>query len=296
MAFKDYKTPILLGGYHNVTSDFGLRYIFGGWEGHNGIDVVGKNGADYIISYADGVVTYAMDNSPSAGVYVVIHHEGNLCTRYLHMQKGSRLVSIGDTVKKGQKIGYMGTTGRSTGVHLHFDITLNGNRYGLEGTKLNPNDYLFAASEIPPEITSIVQTSSTTVQIEGSTNGGELYDSYTRCYYKWGIGINIDAEDFDDYVDGEGIFKVEIEKPRTATHLTVLPVQIRTHNEPMRGESKQQELQSSYPCVQIITPDRNILNATPHIYTSDGWKEAIPTIRDKNGWYELYNTDKERVK
>lgn len=301
MPYKNYKTPILLGGYHYVTSDFGMRDLDGDGikeDNHRGIDVVGKNNTtDHIIAYDDGKVTYVRDNSPSAGTYVVVQHDGNLTTRYLHMKKGSRKVNTGDIVKKGDILGYMGNTGQSYGAHLHFDISRG-------GTKLNPNDYLFSGSgadtetdtTTPPEITKITQLSSTSVQVEGKTNGGTLHSAYTRCYYKWDNKGDVSTTNYFKYVDAKDDFTFTIDKPRKATGISILPVQVKSQKGSTSGKVMAQQLEASYPCVQIITPSKEIINATPYIYTDDGWKEATPTIRDKNIWYELYNTDKERVK
>lgn len=93
---------------------------------HKGIDVgavkVGVAG-DPIYAAYDGKVVISTYSS-SAGNYIMIYHGDGLYTRYLHCS--SLLVSVGDYVTKGQKIALMGTTGNSTGVHLHFDVRLNG--------------------------------------------------------------------------------------------------------------------------------------------------------------------------
>jgi hypothetical protein len=231
------------------------------------------------------------------------------------MKKGSRRVNSGDVIKRGDIIGEMGNTGRVfpkpvdkydliSGRHLHFDISRDSNRYGEGGTKLNPNDYLFSGSgddtetdtTTPPEITKITQLSSTSVQVEGKTNGGTLHSAYTRCYYKWDNKGDVSTTNYFKYVDAKDDFTFTIDKPRKATGISILPVQVKSQKGNTSGNVKVQQLESSYPCVQIITPSKEIINATPYIYTDDGWKEATPTIRDKNIWYELYNTDKERVK
>lgn len=93
---------------------------------HKGIDIgastVGVAG-DAIYAAYDGKVVISAYSS-SAGNYIMIYHGNGLYTRYLHCS--SLLVSVGDYVTKGQKIALMGTTGNSTGVHLHFDVRLNG--------------------------------------------------------------------------------------------------------------------------------------------------------------------------
>lgn len=120
----EYKNSVLKKGKHKVTSPFGMRTIFGKRSMHNGIDLVGEGSTlDYIIAFADGIVKISK-NSSSAGEYVELNH-GSCYTRYLHMKKGSRTVKVGQAVKKGQILGYMGATGNVTGAHLHFDIKVN---------------------------------------------------------------------------------------------------------------------------------------------------------------------------
>ena len=122
----EYKNPVLKAGKHKVTSPFGMRTIFGKRSMHNGIDLVGAGATlDYIIAFADGVVKNSKYSS-SAGEYVELDHGDGNYTRYLHMKKGSRTVKVGQTVKKGQVLGYMGATGNVTGAHLHFDSKVGG--------------------------------------------------------------------------------------------------------------------------------------------------------------------------
>lgn len=139
-----YKNPVLKKKQHKITSNFGPRVIFGKAQHHNGIDFVGKNSTlDYIIACEAGTVTISK-HSETAGEYVQIDHGNGIYTRYLHMKKGSRKVKVGDKVKKGQVLGYMGSTGNSTGAHLHFDITVNG-KY------VNPEPYLEGTKNIIPQ-------------------------------------------------------------------------------------------------------------------------------------------------
>lgn len=116
-----------------ITSTFGYRKDpFNGIRSkHTGIDIAGSWGTP-IYATADGTVTLAeYDNG--YGRSIVIRHSPKLSTRYGHMS--SLIVSAGDKVKKGQKIGYMGSTGRSTGVHLHYEVL----KYG---TPVDPYPYL----------------------------------------------------------------------------------------------------------------------------------------------------------
>ena len=76
-----------------------------------------------IVSIGDGVVT-RVENHPFAGRYLEIKHGSTYATRYLHMHRID--VRRGDTVKRGQRIGLSGSTGRVTGPHLHFELHVNG--------------------------------------------------------------------------------------------------------------------------------------------------------------------------
>ena len=107
-----------------VTSDYGTRVspMSGASSNHKGIDIGASAGAD-IIAAADGTVT-AASYSSAAGNYVMIDHGGGLYTVYMHAS--SLLVSPGQTVSAGDVIATVGSTGISTGSHLHFGVSLNG--------------------------------------------------------------------------------------------------------------------------------------------------------------------------
>lgn len=111
-----------------ISSPFGYRW--GGF--HTGIDLAGKLN-DFIFSYKSGKVIYASWGG-DYGNTILIQHNSNLVTRYAHLDK--ILVKVGQTVESGQKIGLMGTTGFSTGVHLHFEIKIN-------DKCVNPYKYIF---------------------------------------------------------------------------------------------------------------------------------------------------------
>lgn len=107
-----------------VTSDYGTRVspMSGASSNHKGIDIGASAGAD-IIAAADGTVT-AASYSSAAGNYMMIDHGGGLYTVYMHAS--SLLVSPGQTVSAGDVIAKVGSTGISTGSHLHFGVSLNG--------------------------------------------------------------------------------------------------------------------------------------------------------------------------
>lgn len=107
-----------------VTSDYGTRVspTSGASSNHKGIDIGAAYGAD-IVAAADGTVK-AASYSSAAGNYVMIDHGGGLYTVYMHAS--SMVVSQGQTVSAGQVIAKVGSTGISTGNHLHFGVSLNG--------------------------------------------------------------------------------------------------------------------------------------------------------------------------
>lgn len=109
---------------HRITSDYGPRTspTAGASTNHKGIDIGAAYGADIVA--ADSGVVLISTYSQSAGNYIVIDHGDGICTVYMHAS--SRLVSVGNTVTRGQVIAKVGSTGYSTGNHLHFGVTVNG--------------------------------------------------------------------------------------------------------------------------------------------------------------------------
>lgn len=122
-GLQNFKNNVLKNKVHYITSDYKTRN--NSRKNHKGIDLVSHNGknttTDYVIAIEKGVVIISTYSS-TAGYYVAIKHENGYTTRYLHMKKGTLKVSKGDTVEKGQVLGYMGNTGNSSGAHLHFDV------------------------------------------------------------------------------------------------------------------------------------------------------------------------------
>lgn len=114
-----------LPGHYYISSVYGGRYnpITGVWETHRGADVPAPGGTP-IQAASSGVVTTAK-RGPSYGNYCVIYHGNGYATLYAHMQSLPN-VKAGDVVSAGQVIGYVGSTGDSTGNHLHFELTING--------------------------------------------------------------------------------------------------------------------------------------------------------------------------
>ena len=123
------------GGW--ISSGFGIRADpFNGHQAvHEGVDIASHLGSP-VHAVGDGVVSHSGEKA-GFGVLVEITHESGLITRYAHTS--ATLVKVGDRVKKGQSIALVGSSGRSTGPHLHFEVVRN-------GSPVNPMKYLQQAS------------------------------------------------------------------------------------------------------------------------------------------------------
>jgi murein DD-endopeptidase MepM/ murein hydrolase activator NlpD len=124
---------------HRLSSSFGSRRdpITGGRRRHNGLDFAAPHGTD-ILAAADGVISYAGWNS-GFGKLVKIRHAFGIETYYAH---NTRIrVEKGQRVSRGQHIADMGSTGRSTGTHLHYEVRVN-------GKPVNPMTYIKAARNV----------------------------------------------------------------------------------------------------------------------------------------------------
>ncbi len=153
-----FSWPLLMqqfGGVGHITQHYGQRSALYRGKPHNGLDIGAPPGT-LVYAAADGKVVQVDNNDRSAwrkyqyGKYIVIEHANGLSTLYAHLAK--QLVRAGDTVNRGDIIGYSDTTGYATGPHLHFGVYLTGTltfQYvapaaGLVpiGVTLNPEDYL----------------------------------------------------------------------------------------------------------------------------------------------------------
>ena len=124
-----------LPGHYRITSPYGGRIhpITGVWSNHGGTDIAAPNGTN-ILSSNDGVVIFAGYHY-SYGNYIIVDHGGGIATLYAHC---SRLLAYeGQAVSKGDPIALVGSTGESTGNHLHYEVRVN-------GVRKNPMDYLKA--------------------------------------------------------------------------------------------------------------------------------------------------------
>lgn len=129
-AVSGFSSPL---GYLNVTCAYGWRIhpIWGDKRFHTGVDLAANQGAP-IYAIASGTVTTAA-YSDAYGYYVSLSHGGGYGSMYAHMTNYT--VSSGQYVSQGEVIGYVGSTGWSTGPHLHFEVYVNGNT-------VNPMEYV----------------------------------------------------------------------------------------------------------------------------------------------------------
>ena len=128
---ESWKVPCT---YRQLSSPFGKREspTAGASSNHQGIDLAGPEGTP-IYATKSGVVT-VNGSSKSAGIYVTIRHDNTYSSIYMHLSRSA--VKKGQTVKQGELIGYMGSTGVATGSHLHFGIIKN-------GAYVNPANYMY---------------------------------------------------------------------------------------------------------------------------------------------------------
>lgn len=111
-----------------ISSDYGRRW----GRRHNGIDIPATTGTKFVAAN-DGVVVYSGNEYTGFGNIIIVAHRGGHFTIYAHNHRN--LVSKGQYVRKGQTIGLVGSTGRSTGPHLHFEVRRN-------GAPINPNRFV----------------------------------------------------------------------------------------------------------------------------------------------------------
>lgn len=109
---------------YRMSSNYGMRThpVLGGLRGHKGIDMAAPTGTP-IYATADGLVTKS-ERFSSYGNFISIDHGADLETRFAHLSRMA--VSAGQRVRKGDLIGYVGSTGRSTGPHLHYEVRVAG--------------------------------------------------------------------------------------------------------------------------------------------------------------------------
>lgn len=116
-----------------ITSPYGYRILFGVRDFHTGIDIGATTGSNICAAESGTVILANYGWNGGYGNYIIINHGNGITTRYAHASQ--LYVSAGQTVSKGQVIAAVGTTGNSTGPHLHFEVRVN-------GSHTNPLNYL----------------------------------------------------------------------------------------------------------------------------------------------------------
>ncbi|MCS7074399.1 MAG: M23 family metallopeptidase [Bacteroidia bacterium] len=127
--------PAIKPTYGRITSGFGWRHdpFDKHWQMHLGLDIDAPMGAK-IVAAADGIVTFAGKDGHGYGNLVDVDHRYGYKTKYAHM---SRVVArVGQKVKRGDLLGYVGSTGYSTGPHLHYEVLKN-------GIRIDPTDFFY---------------------------------------------------------------------------------------------------------------------------------------------------------
>ncbi len=179
----------------NVSSPYGPRTINGIYSFHKGVDIAATCNQNVIIATKSGTVTKVNDTCPSYGSYqndcgggygnyVMIDHGDGTSSVYAHMYSGSVTVNVGDTVQQGEKVGMMGSSGSSTGCHLHFEIRIN-------DSQVDPLEYISADNPRP-----VVRN----ISIDAGSEGGQqavcqaLLDSGFSENATIGIMVNVNAE------------------------------------------------------------------------------------------------------
>jgi len=129
------KLAVPIKDSYRISDGFGYRThpIYHTRRLHSGIDMAAPEGTNIYAAESGVVITAGWTNG--YGYTVILDHGNGLWTLYGHIRKGGIKVKIGESVKRGQKIAEVGSTGNSTGNHLHFEVRLN-------GTAKDPNDYL----------------------------------------------------------------------------------------------------------------------------------------------------------
>lgn len=126
-------------GYYHISSPYGMRNgkLHGGVDIATGTNKTNIHGKDIVAANAGTVISVLDKGSSSYGKYLIVDHGGGVATLYAHCS--AIIVTTGQKVSKGQVIAKVGSTGNSTGPHLHFEIRINGDRK-------NPMDYFTKVS------------------------------------------------------------------------------------------------------------------------------------------------------
>ena len=174
--------------------------INGQYSNHKGIDIAADCQSNVIVATKAGTVTASNDTCDNSGGYgnncgggygnyVIIDHWYGTSSVYAHMYPNSVNVSVGNTVKQGEKVGLMGNSGSSTGCHLHFEIRLN-------GVQVNPLEYISADNPRPVNqytLASVDDNSSSPAENKVAICKSLLNSGFSKNAVA-GMMVNIEAE------------------------------------------------------------------------------------------------------
>ena len=217
----------------------------------------------WIISPADGKITGVVNNyatqdksGNSYGNYVRIDHGNGIITFHAHLVKGSVCVKVGDKVKQGQRIGRMGTTGRSGGVHLHTEVRVNGvqqdpmkyyyafPKQALGSDIINGTDKILYYDEIKPverdtskdQLKTLVYIN---VRLEPSTKGAILGQATTGSIFNY-----YETKEADGYLWFKIADSQWLAQDKDATYLEIMPAETKDYKELYEEElAKNQKLE-----------------------------------------------------
>lgn len=181
---------VLLRGNEHVTSGYGWRVLRGLRKFHKALDIISLYRiADKVIAIADGVVE-KVTYDQWRGYYVQIRHNSRIISHYQHLAYGTIPLRVGQKIKKGEVLGQMGQSGDSMGIHLDFQII-------VDGKNVDPTPYLTGEKSINPEILSFkildddlnirTRPSTKTGAIIGQHKKGDIVKVSSTAYSKgWG--------------------------------------------------------------------------------------------------------------
>ena len=215
-----------LPGYSKVSSKFGPRVppCAGASSNHGGIDIGGVPRGTPILSYAAGTVEVNKKLAGNAGNYIKIDHGNGVASRYLHMDEQSPL-AVGTKVAAGQEVGKVGSTGVGTGVHLHFEIWVN-------GEKVDPLTYVVPGGGSTGKMTQIGDAA-------GGTPGTNLGGG------NWGqIGAPSDGLLYDDQKQNQTDAPLGDNSAGSQTHADWGGKMIYKKGEPQDPNAEQPEIQT----------------------------------------------------
>ena len=157
------------------------RAIDMGWGNSHG----GPN--HELISPGDGKVIYVKNdynrtdkNGSSYGNYIKIDHGNGVVTLMAHLKYNSAKVSVGDSVKQGQVIGIMGSTGHSTGIHCHYEVRINNDRLNpLDYTYATKNHFISSNTQKNYKINYLNEEVTDMVEVENKINNDNVIFEYT---------------------------------------------------------------------------------------------------------------------